>query len=173
MIADAIRKINAQYSDIKLVLNIYTRDHITKKQNMLLNDGKSSIIHGGVPGSELPGIYARADIALHVESFDLKNRLLTQDSFSTKVMDCMASGCAVMAVCWSGHSAGVYLKWMNAAMVANSYSEIESLLDATVSDPSRVTDYSKRAYECGSLYHDRQTIQKKLFSDFERIIDKC
>ena len=173
MIADAIRKINAQYSDIKLVLNIYTRDHITKKQNMLLNDGKSSIIHGGVPGSELPEIYARADVALHVESFDLKNRLLTQDSFSTKVMDCMASGCAVMAVCWSGHSAGVYLRWMNAAMVANSYVEVESHLRDIAAEPDKVLEYSRRAYECGVLYHDRKKVQMKLLSDFERIINKC
>ena len=146
---------------------------ITKKQNKLLNDGKNSVIHGGVPASALPKIYAGADIALHVESFDLKNRLLTKDSFSTKVMDCMASGCAVMAVCWRGHSAGVYLKSRGGAMVANSYEEILKQLSDAAEDPERVLEYSRLAYEVGAEHHDKKKIQKMIISDFERVISEC
>ena len=173
MIARAIGEINGRVGEPRLMLNIYTRDKITKKQNKLLNDGKNSIIHGGVAASALPGIYAAADIALHVESFDLKNRLLTKDSFSTKVMDCMASGCAVMAVCWQGHSAGVYLKSEGGAMVANSYGEILMHLNAVSENPDTVLEFSRRAYECGVKNHKKENVQKMIISDFERVIHKC
>lgn len=173
MIAKAITKINSESGVTKLTLNIYTRDRITKKQNLLLNDGKNSIIHGGVPGSELPEIYARADVALHVESFDLKNKLLTKDSFSTKVMDCMASGCAVMAVCWKDHAAGRYLKDKDAAMVANSYVDIEKIITDISGNSDIVLQYSKKAYDCGVCNHTRENIQEMLRCDFERIIKKC
>ncbi|MBQ7357069.1 MAG: glycosyltransferase [Clostridia bacterium] len=173
MIARAIREINESSGEPRLCLNIYTRDKITKKQNKLLNDGVASIIHGGVPASALPKIYAGADIALHVESFDLKNRLLTKDSFSTKVMDCMASGCAVMAVCWHGHSAGVYLKSRGGAMVANSYGEILQQLSDAAENPERILEYSRLAYEVGAECHDKKNIQKMIISDFERVISGC
>lgn len=172
MIARAIGKINGELGGTRLTLNIYTRDEVTKKQNSLLNDGTNSIIHGGVPGSELPNIYARADIALHVESFDTANKLLTKDSFSTKVMDCMASGCAVMAVCWEGHAAGVYLKEKDAAMVANSYADIENILGDVVRDPQLISKYSQKAYHLGVENHKRENIQEMLKCDFERIIEK-
>jgi hypothetical protein len=173
MIAKAIREINEAAGQDRLALNVYTRDKITKNQNALLNDGRHSVIHGAVPASQLDGIYAKADVALHVESFDLKNRLLTKDSFSTKVMDCMASGCAVMAVCWSGHSAGIYLKSRDGAMVANSYGEIKECLSRMSENPDTVIHYARKAYYCGVENHERADIQRMLISDFERVISEC
>ncbi len=110
LLADAIKRINLEYDKVKIQLNIYTADEVTSTQNKYLNDGVHSIIHGKIAANLLPQIYKKSDIVLHIESFDKKNRLLTQDSFSTKVMDCLSSGCAVMAICWKGHAAFQYLK---------------------------------------------------------------
>ncbi len=62
-------------------MNIYTADDVTNIQNKCLNDGSNSIIHGRVSPKFLPKIYEKSDIVLHIESFDIKNRLLTQDYF--------------------------------------------------------------------------------------------
>ena len=78
-IADAIRELNKD--DLKTDLEIYTKDVPTKKQNRLLNDGRSAIIKGAVSQEELREIYHQADVALHVESDDLKYRLATRFSF--------------------------------------------------------------------------------------------
>ena len=92
-----IKEINK--GGVKIILDIYTANEITKKINKALNDGVNSFIHAAVSQKELQIIYQNCDIALHVESFDIKNKLLVRMSFSTKIIDCLSSGCAVMAIC--------------------------------------------------------------------------
>ena len=172
MIADAIREVNDACGETKFQLNIYTGDSITNKQNRKLNDGRHTIIHGKVSASELTTIYKKTDIVLHVESFDLKNRLLTQDSFSTKIMDCLASGCAVMAVCWEGHAAYQYLKEKDAAITASSKTEIAEKFKLLSENPMMVFQYARKAYECGKKNHQREQIQEMLLNDFSKVIQE-
>lgn len=173
ILADIIRKVNAENANIKIQLNIYTADKVSKKQNNALNDGGSSIIQGRVSAMELLSIYDRSDVVLHVESFDLKNRLLTQDSFSTKVIDCLSSGCAVMALCWEGHAAYRYLKKMDAAITASTTKEIYHKVNELVQNPMLVGQYAKKAYICGKKNHQRQDVQRMLEDDFHKVIKEC
>lgn len=172
MLADSIRRINEEYGRCVFCLDIYTGDQITEKQNALLNDGVVSTIKGFISAEELKTVYDKADIALHVESFDLHNRLLTQDSFSTKVMDCLASGCAVMAICWDGHSAYQYLKKQGSAFTASSEEEIYSCLKIMAENPVVVKEYAWKAFQCGMQNHSRDVIQKQFISDFTSIIEQ-
>lgn len=172
MIASAIRGLNDKVGLVKYVLNIYTGDIVTDIQNRELNDGIHSIIHGRVPGSALPRIFAQSDIVLHVESFDKKNRLLTKDSFSTKVIDCLSSGCAVMAICWEEQAAFKHLVSNDAAFTASSQEQLNDLLEKIAYNENLVVEYAQKAYSCGSLLHQRQTVQHQLYSDFKRIIEK-
>ena len=165
-IADAIRKLNKD--DVKMVLEIYTKDVPTKKQNRLLNDGRSTIIKGAVSQEELREIYHQADVALHVESDDLKYRLATRFSFSTKIIDCIFSGCAVMAYCWDQHSGLTYLKREDTGICVSSEQELESVLHQICRDTNMICDYSYKAYLCGQRNHNRQQVQKMLLMDFMR-----
>ena len=172
-IANSIRKINKDANKIIMQLNIYTRDKVTSKQNLLLNDGVNSIIHGSVSATEMKEILSKADINLHVESFDKAQRLSTKYSFSTKVMDCLGSGCAVMAVCWEKHAAYQYLKENDAAICANSPKEIYDKLYEISRNPGIVLEYAKKAYDCGTLNHQRENIQKQIYDDFLKVIKEC
>ncbi|MGL9837144.1 hypothetical protein EB22_01365 [Enterococcus faecium] len=165
-IADAIRELNKD--DLKMVLEIYTKDVPTKKQNRLLNDGQSAIIKGAVSQEELREIYHQADVALHVESDDLKYRLATRFSFSTKIIDCIFSGCAVMAYCWDQHSGLTYLKREDAGICVSSEQELKSVLHQICCDPSMICDYSHKAYLCGQKNHNRQQVQEMLLEDFRK-----
>lgn len=173
LIAEAIREVNHRYGAPKIQLNIYTGDTISKKQNTLLNDGTDSIIHGKVSASQLPAIYAHSDVVLHVESFDLRNRLLTKDSFSTKVMDSLSSGCAVMAVCWEGHAAYQYLKKQDAAITASGMEEIRQQIQKLANNPAVACEYADKAYRCGAEHHQRNMIQTMMREDFNRVINRC
>lgn len=173
MLADVIRQVNQEAGQVKIQLNIYTGDSVTQRQNRHLNDGTHSIIHGSVPGSKLPEIFLDCDIVLHVESFDLKNRLATQDSFSTKVMDCLSSGCAVMAICWEGHAAYQYLKKQDAAITASNMEEIQKQIQRLAIDSSVVCEYAMKAYQCGEKHHQRGMIQKMMREDFNKVINRC
>lgn len=169
-IADALREINKD--SVKMILEIYTRDKPTLKQNRLLNDGRSSFIRGGVSQTELAEKYRQADIALHVESLDLKNRLATRYSFSTKIIDCIFSGCAVMAYCWSEHSGLKYLNKRNAAICVSSPKELIRTLQALCANPAQINSYSFFARKCGESYHSKQAVQRGLLNDFQKAVER-
>lgn len=167
-IADELRRINED--GVRVILEIYTRDVPTRKQKELLDDRRSSFIMGGVSQEELKIRYNEADIALHVESCDLKNRLDTRLSFSTKIVDCIASGCAVLAYCWEKHAGLTYLKREDAAICVSSKMELRNALEEIVNHKEIIASYAKKAYECGIRNHRRDDVQRMLLADFESII---
>ena len=169
-IADILKEINKD--SIKAVLEIYTADKPSSKQKKLLNDGVHSTIKGRVSQEELKIIYNNADIALHVESRNPIYALKTRLSFSTKIIDCIFSGCAVLAYCRQDQSGWLHLKRENAAVCVSNHSELKDALMRLCSDPDLIQRYAKNAYLCGIKSHDKKYIQKMLKEDFQRVIDK-
>jgi hypothetical protein len=169
-LAENISKVNKD--DIKIVLNIYTLDKITQKQREKLDDGKNTFLMGGVLPSELKEVYKKADIALHVESFDLKNRSMVRVSFSTKIIDCFASGCAVMVISWNQHSGYTYLQKKDAGIMIDSFDNMYDVLCMIANNPKMIIDYSKKAFACGKDNHSKAYVQKYLYNDLKRIIDQ-
>ena len=94
-VAGAVRELNA--AGMSARLDVYTSSPLKKAAAAALDDGQYCFVHAAIPADDLRRAYAQSDIALHVESFDKKNALITRLSFSTKIVDCLASGCAVLA----------------------------------------------------------------------------
>ena len=170
MIAKVLREINKD--GVKATLEVYTADPINKKIKKSIDDGTSSFIRGRVSAKELKEIYDRSDIILHVEGFDVNNRNLTRHSFSTKVMDCLSSGAATMAVAHEVHSALDYLRSNDIAITATSEDELRECLESIVNDPEIILQYARRANEFGKMNHSREKIQKKLLDDMQRVVSK-
>ena len=158
---------NINQNTTKMVLEIYTKETPTRKQKKLLDDKKNSFIKGSVSQEKLKAIYQQADIALHVESSDIKNRLATRLSFSTKIIDCIFSGCAVLAFCWNKHSGYTYLKREDAAICVSNKKELIFTLNAICDNPNYVNIYAEKAYKCGKNNHKKKIVQNKLKIDFE------
>lgn len=169
-IGDVLREINRGQQ--RMVLDIYTRDQVSDRQKRRLQDGKNIFLKGAAAPEQLKSIYEAADMALHVESRDRKNRLLTRYSFSTKIIDCLASGCAVMAVCWSGQSGYRYLKDEKAAFCADSHEELQEILHKIVEMPVLVQEFQKNAWKCGIMHHEREAQQEHLLELFNEIIER-
>lgn len=165
-IADTLRELNREEKQFEL--RIYTRDKITPAQDRALNDGISSRIMGAAAPEELPQRYAQSDLALHVESSDLKNRLATRLSFSTKLMDCMESGCAVLAYCWSGQAGYRHLERTESGFCVSDASSLRETLQAIAANPQLLNDYAARAKRVGLEYHNREKIQALLLEDFSQ-----
>ena len=168
-IGKALREINK--NGIKMVLDVYTQETLTKKQAKYLSQDNFIYVKGSVPGTELAGIYKNADIALHVESFDKKYRYATRVSFSTKIIDLMASTCAIMAVCWEKHFGYQYLRDNDAAFCCPSYESILPQLQKICNNPSLITQFQEKAYLCGITKHAKHIIQKQLRTIFQNAID--
>lgn len=164
-IADAIRNVNKD--GVKIVLDIYTGNTLTEKQKLLLHDGTNSIIHKSISLDELKQRYAESDIALHVESFELKYKLLSRISFSTKIIDCLSSGCATMAICWNQHSGYIYLKKHDIAICVDSVDKIPNAIDSLINDPELIIDYAGKARSFGLKHHQQEDIKKEFMADLE------
>lgn len=169
-VADALRKINK--NKIEAILEVYTGNEITKRVDKALNDGRNSFIKGLVSQDELYKIYNDSDIALHVESFDLKNRLVVRMSFSTKIVDCLASGCAVMAICDREQGGFKYLHQEDAAICVSNKKDIYSKIRELIHNPEMIVEYAEKAKKCCELNHDREKTYSMIEEDFLEIYNK-
>lgn len=169
-IGKALHEINKHGE--RMVLDIYTQEALTNEQRKALSPENSVYMKGSVNPLQLKEVYRNADIALHVESMDKKNRLATRVSFSTKIIDLMASSCAILAVCWNRHCGYQYLRDNDAAFCVDNYSDILPMLQRIVDNPSLVQNYAQKAYECGRKNHTRERIQKQIRDKFEELIAK-
>lgn len=167
-IETALKEINRD--GVKMILDIYTRDSLNEKQKKLLDDGRNIFLRGAAKPEEIPQIYEKSDIALHVESFDLQYRLSTRVSFSTKIIDCLASGCAVMAIAWKEHSGLTYLQREDAAVCIDHPQKIEATLQKIANHPKIVAEYRQKALECLKKNHLKSRVQKELYHDFDKIV---
>lgn len=155
----------------RIVLDVYTTEKVSKVQEKALSPSRSVYLHGAVEPAALVEIYSKADIALHVESLDRKYRLATRVSFSTKIIDLMASSCAIMAICWEKHAGYQYLKSNDAAFCIDDYTQILPTLQSIVNNPGVIAEYARKAYDCGRMNHNRAKIQEQIHSKFMEIIE--
>jgi len=165
-IANALRKLNM--AETKAELHIYSGSQLDKKSMALLNDGCSSYMHGLISPDELTKIYQESDVAIHCESFDLKYRLMTRLSFSTKIIDCFQSGCAILAIAWEEHTGIKCLQREDAAICVTNVKNIEKTVADLVEHPEKIKGYALKAYECEKRNHRIEDVQKKLYEAFVR-----
>lgn len=168
-LAKAMREVNKD--GVRMVLDIYTNYDITPEINSNLNDGITSKIHPAVSMKELNEIYANSDVALHVEGFDKKNAFGVRLSFSTKIVDCMDSGCAVMAIC-EEHQAGLaYLKRNDAAICLTNVNDIKPTLENILNNREILVEYQHKAFELGRKNHMEEDTRKMLENDFRTVMN--
>lgn len=168
-IGKALRIINSDSE--RIILDIYTQDILTAEQRSALSSENFIFLKGSVNQEQLREVYRNADIALHVESLDKKYRLATRVSFSTKIIDLMASTCAILAVCWEQHTGYKYLKENDAAFCVSSYGDILPLLKNICDNPQIIKVCAQKACECGKANHSKSKIQQQLLEEFTNAIN--
>jgi len=162
-VADVVRNLNLQ--GINTRLDIYTGSPIKAKLNKKLDDRECCYVHGVVPFSELQRLYAASDVALHVESFEKRNALLTRLSFSTKIVDCLASGCAVVAICPSINAGWQYLRDEKVAVCIDDVRQVEERLTEVIKDRELRNDPILHAGSCLEKNHDEKRTKEQLLKD--------
>ncbi|WP_288222084.1 hypothetical protein [uncultured Clostridium sp.] len=166
-ISDLIRELNKD--EKKFSLDIYTGNELTKRQKKKLNNGYDCNVHGLVDQKTLKEIYSNSHIALHIEGLDLKNKLITRISFSTKIIDLLGSGCAVIAVAWKRHSGYTYLDKEDAAICVDSITNLKEVLIRISNNSNIIKEYIDKAIMCGMRNHDSSIIKKNIQKDFNKI----
>lgn len=167
-IGDALECLNID--GVKMMLDVYTADVLTRKQEKVLSHFKYLHVHSPITPAQLTEEYKKADIALHVESFDKESRLATRYSFSTKIIDLMASSCAIMAICWERHAGYQYLKEHDAAFCISSYKDILPMVEKICGEPTLISEYAGKAWKCGKDNHTSEIIRRQIKDTFEKVI---
>lgn len=165
-ISEVLKEINK--TNVEIELNVYTNSIITDDIKTKLNDNKSSFLYAAVSQYTLKQLYNKSDIMLHVEAFSLKYKLLTRLSFSTKIVDCLASGCAVLCISWNGHSGYKYLRNEDAAICIDNLENVKSILVNLINNKEIILEYRQKALNCLKKNHDIQYIRQDLFNDFKK-----
>lgn len=151
-------------------LHIFSDSELSNYKKKKINDGCNSILHKAIPYSELTDRYRESDVAVHVESFDIKNRLITRLSFSTKIIDCMNSGCAVLAIGPNTQAGISYLKDNDAAVCVNNLNDLRSTVSELVNHTEMIEQYAEKANRLGKKNHIKNDIDKNVRQDFLDIV---
>lgn len=166
-LAEAIKAINTEEEKIKL--DIYTGKSVSVKKLNKISIHPSITIHNFVPYKQLLEIQKEADILLHVESFNLKERLITYLSFSTKIVDFFELGKCILAIGWKESAPVKYLTDKDAALVISNLQEIKSKLELIINNPEIIIEYGEKAWNCGENYHEKLVILESFKNDLVKI----
>ncbi|MBR5321472.1 MAG: hypothetical protein IKU41_06495, partial [Clostridia bacterium] len=163
IIADALKEINAD--SVKAEMKIYTGTPLTEEMKKALNVPNVSQIMGFVSSSEIPKIQSDADMLIHVESSDFKNKLAVRQSFSTKIVDYLKMARPILAVGPKDVASIEHLIRNDCAIVADNKDELVEKLNSVLSDENKLTEIALKSYECGKKYHNKEDINNILIED--------
>lgn len=156
--------------DKKLMeLDIYTHTPMSKKMKKSL-DLPSINLKGGISSLEVDRVQNDADILVHVESFDLKNRLAVHQSFSTKIVDYLHKGKCILAIGPQDVASIDYLSKYDAALVSTNSNELKNTLRSIIDNKELLKMYGEKAWLCGKNNHQKTVFQKMLRTDFESYV---
>lgn len=162
---------NINKNDVKAQLHVYTSSKLSGRKEKLLNDDRTTFLHTAISYDELLEQYKNSDVAIHVESFDLKNRLITRLSFSTKIIDCMSSGCAILAIGPDSQAGIAYLKDNDAAICVTSIKDLSLSVEKLINKNVLIEEYAQKAAKLGKKNHIKSENDIIIRKDFYNIAE--
>lgn len=150
-------------------LHIYTPTQLTKKIQNALNC-ESITVHSAVSFSQVKKIQQNADILIHTESFQLQKRLQARHSFSTKIVDYLSTGRAILAIGPISTASVKYLANNNAAFIAYDIKRLKKIVSDIIQNPIRRKEVIENAWQCGQRNHQIDKIQAELINELTRVL---
>lgn len=169
-LAEAIKIINTE--EEKIILDIYTGKSVSEKKLNKIKVHSSITIHDFVPYKQLFEIQKESDILLHVESFDLKERLITYLSFSTKIVDFFELGKCIVTIGWEKSAPLKYLKGKGVATIITNLNDLQMTLNSLINKPEAISYFGEKAWNCGKQYHQKSIILESFENDLVKLIKK-
>lgn len=169
MIVNALENINKER--IKGQLKIYTATPLTKEMEITLNKGKTSIIMGSVSSNKVFEIQQEADVLIHVEAFDSKNKFLTRHSFSTKIVDYLKMARPILVVGPREIAPIEYFINNDIGFVITNQEEIINKVGYFIKNFDEIaTEQSKKNYIFGKENHGIEKMQNLIINGFKEVL---
>lgn len=163
LLAKVIKQLNS--NEKKFLLDIYSGTPLTEKQKANLNLEGASAFHSAVSYSEILEIQKQSDILVHAEAFELKEKLATHQSFSTKIVDYLATNRCILAIGDGSCSSIQYFIDNDCGAVAKEKNEIATVLNQLYENKSLLKEYARKAWNSGKKNHQRDIMQKDLYNE--------
>lgn len=153
-LAQRIQTINQQYGSIQFQLHIYSNTAPEQATLLIINDGSNCIYWGRKPYSEVCQVLNNSEFSLFLESFDKSNIRKTRLSFSTKIIDCMQSDSALLAIGPKELASMDYIIKNKLGFVATSEAGIEEVLRYIIDNPDEIGESVNRKYHFARENHE-------------------
>lgn len=165
-LAKALQRYNAT-AEKKVHLQIYSATEVPAASAQELHTTGCAVLCGAKPYAEIVEIMARADAVLHVESFEESAKQIVRYSFSTKIIDCLQSGVALLAIGPNGIASMEYAKKIPGAIVLNDTAAISTVGDILAKTDLTLVAQKTRQY--AFQYHDISNVQAQIIRDFRKV----
>ena len=169
VIINALKVINS--NGCKAVLEVYSNTPVNLNEKKQLFDDINAFYMGVRPYEEIKGILNKADIVLHVESFEKEQIEAVKYSFSTKIIDCLQSGSPVMGIGPSGIASIEYLRKVDGALVIDDPSYINGALSDLINEQGSLVDRARDTREYAIENHEIHRVRQRLHNDFYDLIN--
>lgn len=154
---------------IKAILKIYTLSPLSSRMQTKLTVKGVSCIMDRVPNEEVMDVLKSADMLIHVEPLNLKDRLFYRLSFTTKLVDYFKAGKCILG--FGGKTASLmYLEEHDCGIVIYDTSKMYSVIENIIEHPQIIEEYAKKAWDCGYKNHQIENIQANLYRDFSKFV---
>lgn len=129
-------------------------------------------VHEAVSADELKKRYGESHVALHVEGFDRASIQQMWHSFSSKIVDCLSSGCAVLVACPSINCGCRYLKENEAAICVEHPSEVSANVEMLVKDAQQRNLWKERANALMQKNHHPDVVKALIYQQLSMVAGK-
>lgn len=126
--------------------------------------------HGFVNAERLRWIIEKADILLHVESFDETIIPKLKYAFSTKIAQCLCAGRCFVSFAPSGTASSQYLNDAEGAVLVSDEQALHETLRKLVTDPQLRLEQAQKAFQIGLKNHRLQTTAQWVREEIEAIL---
>ena len=151
------------------IVKIYTATPLTKYIKKRLKD---CIVHPAISPEEVVLEQNKADVLLHVESFQVKNKLEVRYSISTKIMDYLCVGRSILAISPRNIASTEFLRDNDLAIICDDPKKISDILNMIEMNPQLLPTYANRTKTYIESAISREEMQRLLYDDMQRIIDQ-
>ncbi len=168
-LAHAIAAYN-QNNDKKIRLEVYTATEISDTLRQSIESSESTQIHAALPYDQIKARMAAADINLHVESFEDKQKELVKYSFSTKIIDCMQSGTVLLAIGPKDIASVAYISNIPGAIVISDMKDMTRAVGTLAENDLHAMAKATRKF--AEQKHGIKQVQERLFAAMHALCNK-
>lgn len=147
---------------------IYTPTPMTAKMRKRLSN---CVLKDPVSPEMVVSLQNEADVLVHVESFDLKDKLEVRYSISTKVMDYISAERCIFAVGPEDIASISFLNDNNLALVATNKESICSVIEKIKNDREACKKYAMNSHCYMTKMSEMEPQQEILYKDLKSIVD--